>query len=871
MSSPTTSSTFAATTTSNNNGSSSSSGGGGPTNSPLLFFVALGFGVVFTNLWIIVGVKYCFRYNQRSRLARQAGGDAEIDLSAMQQPPRRRRREKKLMTMDEVNERFPLMKYKMWRASREREGLSTAGGISAAPSRPTSVKNAEGVVTAAGESRGSEDMEKRISQPPADQPTPSSADAPTTSNEQQPEPNQLTSAEQNLELEKCKTVASTVEEPNKERRESVHDEDDDDDDDPIRTATPPELLQSPGDTCAICLEELEDDDDVRGLKCGHAFHAGCLDPWLTSRRACCPLCKADYYVPKPKPEGEQNTENTGRRAQGLRMPQAPQSVWIGTRSALPGRGGRSMVFARSGDDDSRRTRRMRGAGHTDSHQTRERSQQQNQQPSTEGGTGIGARIRSLRPTMPTIRNPFARGQQNAGSDGNSTGPSPGQLEAGSSPVTSRLKIALIEGLDLEKGKLRDASPTHFANRCSSLTPASVQNLIEMGAWSHVDQSRVQPYQEMQVWDGVSDARISFDWAEVGRQPNQPTTIAYMIENANLTTGLLRRLSELGGVRTFSPTRVESIQLGTDSPGDLDLSSWPVVTLSDGQTLAARLLVGADGANSPVRAFAGIHSRGWDYGRHGVVATLNLEGPGWGGPEHKIAYQRFLPTGPVAMLPLPDNMASLVWSTVPERAALLRSLSPADFTAMVNAAFRLTPADLDYLHAIPDGQAEEVAWRLPHAAAASSTNPQTAPHLPMTVTAVQDKSVAGFPLKLRHADTYIGERVALVGDAAHTIHPLAGQGLNQGQGDAASLARVVAAASRAGMDVGAQLSLEPYVADRYQANNALLGVCDKLHKLYSVGSGPVVGLRSLGLRAVDGLGAVKGLFMRAAAGNGKVVR
>ncbi|KAB2577771.1 Ubiquinone biosynthesis monooxygenase COQ6 [Lasiodiplodia theobromae] len=437
----------------------------------------------------------------------------------------------------------------------------------------------------------------------------------------------------------------------------------------------------------------------------------------------------------------------------------------------------------------------------------------------------------------------------------------------SSPVTSGLKIALIEGLDLEKGKLRDASPTHFANRCSSLTPASVQNLIEMGAWPHIDQSRVQPYQEMQVWDGVSDARISFDWAEVSRQPDQPTTIAYMIENANLTTGLLKRLTELGGVTTFSPTRVESIQLGTDSPDGLDLSSWPVVTLSDGRTLAARLLVGADGANSPVRAFAGIQSRGWDYGRHGVVATLTLEGPGWGGLEHKIAYQRFLPTGPIAMLPLPGNMASLVWSTVPERAALLRSLSPTDFTAMVNAAFRLAPADLDYLHAIPASQADEVAWRLPHATHNSSSGPTA---LPMTVTAVQDKSVAGFPLKLRHADTYIGERVALVGDAAHTIHPLAGQGLNQGQGDAASLARAVAQAAQAGMDIGTQLALEPYVAERYQANNALLGVCDKLHKLYSVGTGPVVGLRSLGLRAVDKLGPIKGLFMRAAAGNGKVV-
>ncbi|KAL1637142.1 putative ubiquinone biosynthesis monooxygenase [Neofusicoccum ribis] len=434
----------------------------------------------------------------------------------------------------------------------------------------------------------------------------------------------------------------------------------------------------------------------------------------------------------------------------------------------------------------------------------------------------------------------------------------------SSPVTSGLKIALIEGLDLEKGKLKDASPTQFANRCSSLTPASVQNLIEMGAWSHIDQHRVQPYQEMQVWDGVSGSRISFDWDSVSRQPDQPTTIAYMIENANLTTGLLKRLSELGGVTTFSPTRVESIQLGTETPDGLDLSSWPVVTLSDGRTLAARLLVGADGANSPVRAFAGIKSRGWDYGCNGVVATLQLEGPGWGGADHKIAYQRFLPTGPVAMLPLPGNMASLVWSTLPARAALLRSLSPEDFTAMVNAAFRLPPADLDYLHALPSGQADEVAWRLEHA---SSTQQQTS--LPMPVAAVQPNSVAAFPLKLRHADTYIGERVALVGDAAHTIHPLAGQGLNQGQGDAASLVRTVGAACVAGSDIGAQLALEPYVADRYQANNLLLGACDKLHKLYSVGSGPVVGLRSLGLSAVDGLGAVKGVFMRLAAGNGKV--
>ncbi|KAF2806938.1 ubiquinone biosynthesis monooxygenase COQ6 [Mytilinidion resinicola] len=431
-----------------------------------------------------------------------------------------------------------------------------------------------------------------------------------------------------------------------------------------------------------------------------------------------------------------------------------------------------------------------------------------------------------------------------------------------SKTTSNLKVALIEGQDLQKNQLKNASPDVFSNRCSSLTPASVKNLQDIGAWSHVDLSRVQPYQEMQVWDGVSDSRISFDWDSARtpwkpRNPSQPTTIAYMIENLNTTTTLLSRLSELGGVTTHSPARVESIELGQETP-DLDLRSWPALTLSNGKTLAARLLVGADGANSPVRTFAGIPSRGFDYNRHGVVASLKLEGLGWGGKDHKIAYQRFLPTGPVAMLPLPGNMATLVWSTTPERAAKLKSLSSVDFIAMVNAAFRLSTVDLDYLHTLQEGQQEEVAWREQH-------TPVNEGNVPMKVLNVQEGSVASFPLKMRHADTYTGERVALVGDAAHTIHPLAGQGLNQGQGDAAALVRTIETAVLHGQDIGSVLSLEPYNSERYAENNALLGVCDKLHRLYSVESGPLVPLRSVGLSAVNMMGPLKGFFMQKAAG------
>jgi ubiquinone biosynthesis monooxygenase Coq6 len=376
----------------------------------------------------------------------------------------------------------------------------------------------------------------------------------------------------------------------------------------------------------------------------------------------------------------------------------------------------------------------------------------------------------------------------------------------------------------------------------------------------VKRDRVQEYHEMQVWDGVSDARIEFDWAH-GSPPNGGV-IAYMIENLNLTSGLLRRMQELGGVEVFDGAQVGSITLGEDTE-EYDLREWPVVELSNGKKLWARLLVGADGANSPVRAFAEIKSRGWDYERHGVVATLKLEGDGWGGESHKVAYQRFLPTGPVAMLPLPGNYSTLVWSTTPDRASLLKRLAPADFVAMVNAAFRLRPVDLDYMHTLTGAHQDELDWRAQH-------TPSDPHSIPQVVTSVQDGTVASFPLRLRHADTYIGERVALVGDAAHTVHPLAGQGLNQGQGDVQSLVKTLEFSVTHGLDIGVRTSLESYVSERYAANHVLMGICDKLHKLYSVGSGPLVPLRSLGLNAVNSIRPLKEFFMNAASGNGAKV-
>jgi ubiquinone biosynthesis monooxygenase Coq6 len=370
----------------------------------------------------------------------------------------------------------------------------------------------------------------------------------------------------------------------------------------------------------------------------------------------------------------------------------------------------------------------------------------------------------------------------------------------------------------------------------------------------VQKDRVQPYQEMQVWDGITDASIEFNWPE----QRQGSTIAYMNENLNLISALLKRLEELGGVDVLDKQQVEDIVLGEETE-EADFRGWPIVQLNGGKKVAARLLVGADGQNSPVRMFAGIESRGWDYERHGVVATLELDGAGCG-DNAKTAYQRFLPTGPIALLPLPGNFATLVWSTTPALAAHLKTLGAKEFTAMVNAAFRLSPVDLAYLHTQESGQLDEVKWRLRHT---------TFDHIrvPEQAIGLQEGSVACFPLKLRHADTYIGERVALVGDAAHTIHPLAGQGLNQGQGDVESLAKTIEYSISHGRDIGVHMSLESYNSDRYVVNNMLLGVVDKLHKLYSFESGPLIPLRSIGLRAVNALGPVKQFFMEQAAGTG----
>ncbi|KAJ5606280.1 Monooxygenase FAD-binding [Penicillium lagena] len=451
-----------------------------------------------------------------------------------------------------------------------------------------------------------------------------------------------------------------------------------------------------------------------------------------------------------------------------------------------------------------------------------------------------------------------------------------------SPITSNLRVALVESQDLQKARSWDLEPTKFSNRVSSLTPSSVSFLRSIGAWEHLDTDRVQDYQEMQVWDGESGSRISFDWSMETPPFEDLPSVATMTENANLIRGLLARIAASGdeNLSVFENMTVASIENGSDQhPDGPDLSAWPVLSVAPtgsaastkpASRIAARLLVGADGINSPVRSFADIPTHGWDYNRHGVVATLALAEPDVPPvpASMRTAYQRFLPAlgGPIALLPLPNNHATLVWSTTPEHAAYLKSLPASAFLAMVNAAFRLSMTDLKYMMGMDRATSaeqtafheDELSWRLQHTPLPSQ--------IPPMAIGLQQGTVASFPLRFRHAAQYVSPRIALVGDAAHVIHPLAGQGLNLGLADVASLSRTIQYAVSHGMDIGDLLTLEHYASERYLPNAKIGGTCDLLHKMYNVpGNGPVTWARSLGLDAINKLPFVKSFLMRNAEG------
>lgn len=359
----------------------------------------------------------------------------------------------------------------------------------------------------------------------------------------------------------------------------------------------------------------------------------------------------------------------------------------------------------------------------------------------------------------------------------------------------------------------DPRPAHarsgagFDGRAYSLAIASVRVLRALGLWDRLapDAQPIHRIKASQGHPGEGAGRffLHFDSAELGEGP-----VGHMLEDRFLHAALTEAMA--GTLTTLPGLSVTGQEVGL---------AGVTAILSDGQRIDARLLVGADGRGSGVAARAGIRRQGWDYGQTALVAAIDHALPHQG-----IAHQYFMATGPLAILPLPGNRSNIVWSETTANARAIAALDDAAFLAVLRPRFGDFLGDL------------------------SLAGPRF-----------------GYPLSLSLAERYVSDRVALVGDAAHGVHPIAGQGLNLGLRDVAALAEVLVDAARRGEDIGSPMVLDRYQAwRRPDATGLALGM-DAVNRLFATDHVPVPGLRGLGMGLVDAIPALRRGFMRQAAG------
>ena len=349
---------------------------------------------------------------------------------------------------------------------------------------------------------------------------------------------------------------------------------------------------------------------------------------------------------------------------------------------------------------------------------------------------------------------------------------------------------------------------HSRDPRASAIAAAARRLFEaIDVWDAVA-DEAQPILDMVVTDSKLDDAVRPTFLTFGGEVEEGEPFAHMIENKLLVDALVDKAKELGiDLRATAVTGFEN------TPRTID------VMLADGDTISARLLVGADGARSQIRERAGIATHGWNYGQSAIVCTVEHERDHEGRAE-----EHFLPAGPFAILPLKGNRASIVWTEHEDEAERIVALPDNEFHDELEKRFGLHLGDL------------------------KATGARRA-----------------FPLSLFTARKFIGARLALVGDAAHIIHPIAGQGLNMGLRDVAALAEAVTDAARLGLDIGADDVLERYQRWR-RFDTAMMGVAtDSLNRLFSNRSDVLRLFRDVGLGLVERMPPLKRMFIREAAG------
>jgi len=378
---------------------------------------------------------------------------------------------------------------------------------------------------------------------------------------------------------------------------------------------------------------------------------------------------------------------------------------------------------------------------------------------------------------------------------------------------SGLSIALVEAQPLPEG-FPDPEPgaTGFDARVSALTPNSQALLQQVGAWQAIASQRLCPYDHMTVWDSEGTAVVDFDGDEV-----DAPVLGHIVENRVITSSLLQTVRASNTVTLLNPAKLVSCTPQDSGPVEVCLEGSAVFTTD--------LLVAADGALSRVREMLEFQTREWEYGHRALVTTVQTEQA-----HQATAWQCFLPSGPLAFLPLPDidgrHYCSIVWSLEEELVDELLEVVDQEFCHRLENAFEKRL-----------GAVLECSGRF------------------------------AFPLRQRHAVDYVRPGIALVGDAAHTIHPLAGQGINLGLADVAVLSEEILTARRQGLNPGAMETLNRYQRRRKGENLAMMVAMDGFKRLFAEQALPIRWLRNVGMRGVDRILPLKQQLMRHAMGIG----
>ncbi|XP_037960248.1 ubiquinone biosynthesis monooxygenase COQ6, mitochondrial [Teleopsis dalmanni] len=408
------------------------------------------------------------------------------------------------------------------------------------------------------------------------------------------------------------------------------------------------------------------------------------------------------------------------------------------------------------------------------------------------------------------------------------------------PVLADKRVLLLEGGPPFKG-FNPSAP--YGNRVSAINQNAVDLFKTIGAWDRMEAARVKPVKRMQVWDASSDALIHF------HNEHFADNIACIIENdlmLEAVHSLLQDANAKKNVEIRNGVRIEKVSLPSENS-----SNYSEVHLKTGQVYSCDLLIGADGFNSVVRQQMGVNVFSVDYQRMGLVATVDVSDA----DDNAVAWQRFIPTGPIALLPLNDKTSSLVWSTTQEHARQLCEMGNKEFADAINEAF---------VKQYPKSELIVKSLNALNSLMGQQQNQQTL-HLPPRVTGVQDNTRAKFPLGFLHAASYVSTGAALIGDAAHRIHPMAGQGVNLGYSDIRYLVEALSDAVYAGAKIGDKHYLIQYERKSLIKNIPILVGVHGLQSLYSTDFSPVVFLRSIGLQLTHNIPSIKNFFMKRAIG------